>query len=184
MSEPQTSHPPPDASAQDAPTPGDPIPNDPPGTSPSDRPSGRAAPGRRADYVHFLPITTRWMDNDVFGHVNNVAYYSFFDTAVCEVLVSHGILNGTDGGHFLVMAESGCRYHSELAFPDRVTAGLRVVSLGRRSVRYEIGVFRGDDDLASAEGFMVHVCVSAGDRRPASLPQAWRQALAGLQREG
>ena len=166
MSEPQTTPLPPDASAPSEPSP------------------SRPAPGRRADYVAFRPITTRWMDNDVFGHVNNVAYYSFFDTAVCEVLVSHGILNGTDGGHFLVMAESGCRYHSELAFPDRVTAGLRVAALGSRSIRHEIGVFRGDDDLASAEGFMVHVCVSAGDRRPAPLPQAWRLALAGLQREG
>lgn len=187
MSEPRTSHPPhppPDASAQDAPAPGDPIPNDPPGTPPSGRASGRPAPGRRADYVHFLPITTRWMDNDVFGHVNNVVYYSFFDTAVCEMLASRGVLNWTGGDHFLVMAESGCRYHRELAFPDRVTAGLRVAALGSRSIRHEIGVFRGDDDLASAEGFMVHVCVSAGDRRPAPLPRAWRLALAELQREG
>ena len=143
----------------------------------------KPAPGIRADYATFLPITTRWMDNDVFGHVNNVTYYSYFDTAVCEFLVSRGILTWRGSSHFMVMAESGCRYHSELAFPDRVTAGLRVASLGRRSVHYEIGVFRADDDLASAEGFMVHVCVAAEDRRPAALPQAWRQALAGLQRE-
>lgn len=184
MSEPQTNTPPPDTSAPSDAPPSDAPPSDAPGAPSSDRASGRPVPGRRADYVRFRPITTRWMDNDVFGHVNNVAYYSFFDTAVCETLVSQGILNWTGGEHFLVMAESGCRYHRELAFPDPVTAGLRVAALGRRSVRYEIGVFRGDDDLASAEGFMVHVCVAAGDRRPAALPEAWRRALADLQRGG
>ena len=173
MSEPQTSFPPPD----DPPLP---PPSGPAQSRQDGGSQGRPAPGRRAEYAHFLPITTRWMDNDVFGHVNNVVYYSFFDTAVCETLVAHGVLNRTGGEHFLVMAESGCRYHRELAFPDRVTAGLRVADLGRRSVRYEIAVFRGDDDLASAEGFMVHVCVSAADRRPAPLPEAWRRVLSGL----
>ena len=187
MSEPQTSPPPPDRSATPRTPPDDPSgapPSGPPQSGPEGRPDThpdtRPTPGRRAEYAHFLPITTRWMDNDVFGHVNNVVYYSFFDTAVCETLVAHGVLNRTGGEHFLVMAESGCRYHRELAFPDRVTAGLRVASLGRRSVRYEIAVFRGDDDLASAEGFMVHVCVSAADRRPAALPEAWRRVLSGL----
>ena len=86
----------------------------------------KPAPGTRADYATFLPITTRWMDNDVFGHVNNATYYSFFDTAVCSFLVGHGVLDWVEGEHFMVVAESGCRYHSELAFPDLITAGLRV----------------------------------------------------------
>ena len=137
----------------------------------------RPAPGARADYRHFLPITTRWMDNDVFGHVNNVHYYSYFDTAVCAFLVSRGILTWRGSSHFMVMAESGCRYHSELAFPDRVTAGLRVARLGGSSVRYELGAFREDAEAASAEGFLVHVCVDAATRRPAPLPEAWRAAL-------
>ena len=137
----------------------------------------RPAPGLRADYRHFLPVTTRWMDNDVFGHVNNVHYYSYFDTAVCEFLVGRGILTWRGSSHFMVMAESGCRYHSELAFPDRVTAGLRVARLGQSSVRYELGAFREDADAASAEGFLVHVCVDAATRRPAPLPDAWRAAL-------
>ncbi len=141
-----------------------------------------ARPGRgvRADYVRFLPLTLRWMDNDVFGHVNNAHYYSLFDTAVCEFLVGKGILTWGAGDHYMVVAESGCRYHSEVAFPDHVMAGLRVARLGARSVRYEIGVFRGDDEAASAEGFMVHVCVSAATRRPVAMPDHWRATLRTL----
>lgn len=142
----------------------------------------RPAPGARADYVSFLPITTRWMDNDVFGHVNNVTYYSFFDTAVCSFLVGQGLLTWSGGEHMMVVAESSCRYHSELAFPDAVTAGLRVARLGGSSVRYEIGIFRGEEDAASAEGYFVHVCVRTADRRPAPLPDPWRRALATLTR--
>lgn len=137
----------------------------------------RPAPGLRADYVRFLPLTLRWMDNDVFGHVNNAHYYSLFDTAVCEYLVGKGILTWRGGDHYMVVAESGCRYHSEVAFPDQITAGLRVMRLGARSVRYDVGVFRDDDQVASAEGFMVHVCVSAHTRRPSPMPDTWRAAL-------
>lgn len=140
----------------------------------------KPAPARRASYRRYIPITTRWMDNDVFGHVNNVTYYSFFDTAVCSALVAGGALSWHDPSHIMVVAESGCRYHSELAFPDRVTAGLRVARLGARSVRYEIGIFRDDEDAASAEGFFVHVCVDAATHRPAPLPPAWRALLEPL----
>ena len=140
----------------------------------------RPAPGLRAEYRRFLPMSLRWMDNDVFGHVNNAHYYSLFDTAVCEFLVGRGILTWRGGDHYMVVAESGCRYHSEVAFPDQITAGLRVMRLGRSSVRYDIGVFRNEDDAASAEGFMVHVCVSAETRRPAPLPGHWRGALQQL----
>ncbi len=137
----------------------------------------KPAPGRRAAYRHFVAITTRWMDNDVFGHVNNVQYYSFFDTAVCQFLVAQGILTWRGSDHIMVVAESSCRYRTELSFPDRVTAGLRVARLGTSSVRYELGVFRNDDDEAAAEGYFVHVCVDAATRRPAPLPATWRIAL-------
>ena len=140
----------------------------------------RPAPGRRAEYRRFLPMSLRWMDNDVFGHVNNAHYYSLFDTAVCEFLVGNGVLTWRGSDHYMVVAESGCRYHSEVAFPDQVTAGLRVMRLGARSVRYDIGVFREDDPAASAEGFMVHVCVSAQTRRPAPMPESWRAILQTL----
>ena len=141
----------------------------------------RTGPTRRADYRLFLPVTTRWMDNDVFGHVNNAHYYSFFDTAVCTVLVRHGILGVAGPAYIMMVAESGCRYHSEAAFPQTLSAGLRVVRLGRSSVRYGIGVFQDGAELAAADGFLVHVCVDAGSRRPAPLPDRWRSVLAQLE---
>jgi acyl-CoA thioester hydrolase len=143
-------------------------------------PMTRAPPGNRADYHRFLAITTRWMDNDVFGHLNNVVYYSFFDTAVTHSLMESGILTWKGGDHFLVVAESGCRYHAEAAFPEAMTAGIRVARLGGSSIRHEIGMFAGDNGRASAEGFMVHVCVDAATRRPAPMPDAWREALQSI----
>lgn len=131
----------------------------------------------RADYRRFLPITTRWMDNDVFGHVNNTTYYSFFDTAITHFLVQHSILNWHGADHMLMVAESSCRYHSEVAFPDRITAGLRVARLGISSIRHEIGVFREGAETAAAEGYFIHVCVDAATRRPAPIPDRWRQIL-------
>ncbi len=143
----------------------------------------RPPPGRRADYHLFLPIATRWMDNDVFGHLNNVVYYSFFDTAVTRSLMQRGILTWKGSSHFLVVAESGCRYHAEAAFPALMTAGIRVGQLGTSSIRHEIGVFADDADTASAEGFMVHVCVEHATRRPAPMPEAWRTALQSIIKE-
>ena len=151
---------------------------------PMDHSPYKPSPAWRASYRRHLPITTRWMDNDVFGHVNNVTYYSFFDTAVCSVLVAGGAQGWDNPEHFMVVAESGCRYHSELAFPDLVTAGLRVARLGTSSVRYEIGIFRGEEEVASAEGYFVHVCVGAATRRPAPLPPTWRALLEPLVVEG
>jgi acyl-CoA thioester hydrolase len=142
----------------------------------------RPAPGRRADYVHFLPLTLRWADNDVFGHVNNAHYYHLFDATVCQFLVTRGVLRPGAELH-TVMAESGCRYHSEIAFPQLIVGGLRVARLGTSSVRFEIALFREDADAASAEGFMVHVCVAAATRRPAPMPDAWRATLQKLIRE-
>lgn len=140
----------------------------------------RPPPGRRSAYVRFLPLTLRLMDNDIFGHVNNAHYYSLFDTTVCEFLTGKGILRWRGGDTMMVMAESGCRYHSEIAFPDRITGAMRITRIGERSVRYEVAVFRADDEVASAEGFMVHVCVAADTRRPTALPAAWRAELETL----
>ncbi len=137
----------------------------------------RQPPGRRADYRWFHDITTRWMDNDVFRHVNNVNYFSFFDTAVTYFEMSTGAVDLLDGAVHCVVAEVSCRYHSSVAWPDRVQVGLRVARLGGSSVRYEIGVFRNEEEEAAAEGFFVHVFVERGSQRPAPIPAASRRIL-------
>jgi acyl-CoA thioester hydrolase len=138
----------------------------------------RPPPGRRADYRWFHAITTRWMDNDAFQHVNNVNYFSFFDTAVTCFEMTEKVVGLLEGPTHCVVAEVACRYHSSLAFPDRVAVGIRVAQIGRSSVRYEIGVFRDDDDLAAAEGHFVHVFVERGaQRRPVPIPDESRAIL-------
>jgi acyl-CoA thioester hydrolase len=137
----------------------------------------RHPPGHRADYRYFHAITTRWMDNDVFRHVNNVNYFSFFDTAVTYFEMSSGVVDLLDGPVHCVVAEVMCRYHSSTAFPDRISVGIRVARIGGSSVRYEIGVFRNDDDEAAADGYFVHVFVDRATQRPAPIPEASRVLL-------
>lgn len=136
-------------------------------------------PARR-DFPHFMAIPTRWMDNDVYGHVNNVTYYSYFDTAVNHHLVEAGGLDIHEGPAFGVVAETSCRFLRELGFPDIVNAGIRVTRLGNSSVTYEIGLFRGDDEAPAALGAFVHVWVDRRDRRPVPVPDAIRRALEPL----
>jgi acyl-CoA thioester hydrolase len=137
----------------------------------------RPAPGKRSDYRWFHAITTRWMDNDVFQHVNNVNYFSYFDTAVTYYEMTEQVVGLLDGPVHCVVAEVACRYHSSLAFPDRVTVGVRVASIGRSSVRYELAIFRNDEDIAAAEGHFVHVFVERGVQRPVPIPEASREKL-------
>jgi acyl-CoA thioester hydrolase len=134
----------------------------------------------RSAYRHFLPITTRWMDNDVYGHVNNVVYYRYFDTVVNEYLIRTGVLDVEQGATIGLVVETQCNYFSPLVFPERVEAGLRVARLGTSSVRYEIGLFREGADEPAAQGHFVHVYVDRATRRPAALPEALRAALAPL----
>lgn len=141
----------------------------------------RPPPGLRTQYRLFVPVTTRWMDNDAFGHINNVHYHSYIDTAVCQVMVRQGVLTWKGGPHFMMAAESGCRFLGEAAFPDQLTAGVRVARVGTSSIRWEAGIFREGAETASAEGFMVHVCCDAATRRPAPLPPAWRNAFESLE---
>lgn len=140
----------------------------------------RQGPTQRADYLRFLPLTLRLLDNDLFGHVNNAHYYSLFDTTICEYLVATGILGRPDAAFRVVMAESGCRYHSEISFPQPIEGAVRVARLGQRSVRYQVGVFRAGAEVASADGFMVHVCVSRRTGRPAAMPDEWRAHFEAL----
>lgn len=142
---------------------------------------GRAAPALRAAFPLFRPLATRWADNDIYGHMNNVVHYALFDTAVNGWLAERGFLDPLTSPTFGIVAETGCRYHAEMAFPDRVTAGLRVGHLGTRSLRWEIALFRNDDDSAAAEGFFVHVWVDRASRRPVPLPDGLRRAATDLQ---
>lgn len=137
-------------------------------------------PGQRNDYRHFQPIPTRWMDNDVYGHVNNVVYYSFFDTAVNQYLVESGVLDIERSSVIGLVVETMCQYFTPVTFPDRVTTGLRVARLGNSSVRYEVGIFCNDDASAAAQGHFVHVYVDRVSRRPAALPHPLRAALSRL----
>ena len=139
-----------------------------------------AVPDRRDAFPHRLTIPTRWNDNDVYGHVNNVEYYAFFDTVINRWLIREGGLDIHGGEVIGVCAESHCNYREGFSFPDDVEAGLRVGKLGRSSVRYEIGLFAPGAEEAAATGWFVHVFVASETRRPIGIPTRLRAALARL----
>lgn len=120
------------------------------------------------------------MDNDVYGHLNNVVHYSLFDTAVNAWLIEQGMLDFSAGAQIGLVVETGCRYFSEIAFPDIVHAGIRVARIGTSSVRYEVGLFRNEDEFVAAEGFFVHVYVDRAMRRPRPIPDQFRKVLEGI----
>lgn len=134
-------------------------------------------PVLRGDYRHFAAIQTRWMDNDAYGHVNNVVYYSFFDTVVNKWLIDQGLLDVASSPAIGLVVETQCRYFSPISFPDRVSAGLRVAHVGNSSVRYEIGLFCNDSDVAAAAGHFVHVYVDRIARTSITIPDNIRRAL-------
>ncbi len=142
--------------------------------------STRPQPEPREAFRHHSQISTRWMDNDVYGHVNNVQYYSFFDTVVNRYLIEAGALDIHAGAVIGLVIETHCNYFAPLAFPQPVDAGLRVAHVGTSSVRYEVGLFAPGEPLAAAVGHFVHVYVDRVTRRPVPLPPALLQALAPL----
>lgn len=135
--------------------------------------------GREA-YRVWREIATRWADNDAYGHVNNIVYYGWFDTAVNAWLIEAGLLDLDSGGPIGLVVETGCRYTRPLAFPLPVEVGLAVERLGSSSIRYRLGVFGKGEEAAAAEGFFVHVYVDRETRRPVDLPAEWRERLAAL----
>ncbi|MGD2139502.1 MAG: thioesterase family protein [Burkholderiales bacterium] len=137
----------------------------------------RPQPHPRKLYPHFQAIPTRWMDNDVYAHVNNVVYYSFFDTAVNQYLIEQGVLDIEHSTIIGLVVETRCNYFSPITFPDVVYAGVRVENLGTSSVRYGIGLFRNDDDTAAAQGHFVHVYVDRTSRKSLPLAADMRGAL-------
>ena len=146
----------------------------------NDTGTARPGPWGRGAFRHFLPITTRWMDNDVYGHVNNVVYYAYFDTVVNRYLIERGVLDIRRGTVLGLVVETGCTYFTPLAFPETVHAGLRVARLGTSSVRYEVALFGGEAQVAAAQGHFVHVYVARDSRRPTALPVPLRAALQDL----
>ena len=147
----------------------------------SHRTSSKPQPEPRGAYRAFHEITTRWLDNDVYGHVNNVVYYSWFDTAVNGHLIEHGALDIHQGQVIGLVVETQCNYFTPIAFPQAVQAGLRVARLGQSSVRYEVGLFVRGEEHTAAKGHFVHVYVDRATRRPAALPAQLRSLLEALQ---
>jgi acyl-CoA thioester hydrolase len=132
---------------------------------------------QRADYRHFQPITTRWHDNDIYGHVNNVTYYSFFDSAVNSYLIEHGGLDIHDGEVVGFVVSSSCDYFASIAYPDLIEIGLRVGKLGNSSVQYELAVFKIGEEEACAAGRFVHVFVDRASNQPVPIPARLRGAM-------
>ncbi|SNT32276.1 acyl-CoA thioester hydrolase [Tardiphaga sp. OK246] len=141
----------------------------------------RRLPSHRSAYRVWRKITTRWMDNDIYGHLNNVVYYSLFDTAVNGWLIETGALDILKGDRIGLVVETGCRYSAEIAFPDEVAVGIRVERIGSSSARYEVGSFRNEDSNAAAEGYFVHVYVDRVTRRPKPISGRLLEVLAEAQ---
>lgn len=133
-----------------------------------------------ADYPHHLAIPTRWMDNDVYGHVNNVVYYSWFDTAVNRYLIDAGVLDIARSEVIGLVVATNCAYFASVAFPDEIVAGLRVAHIGTSSVRYEVGLFRAGAETPAAAGEFTHVYVDRTTNRPVALPGPLRAALEAI----
>ncbi|MBT9524577.1 MAG: acyl-CoA thioesterase [Rhizobacter sp.] len=143
-------------------------------------PTPRPQPDGREAYRHFTPLATRWMDNDAYGHLNNVVYYSLFDTAVNRYLIEAGALDIHHGEVIGLVVETHCNYFASIEFPQMVEAGIRVAHRGSSSVRYEIGIFAAGAPLCAARGHFIHVYVDRATRRPATLPPALLEALKEL----
>jgi acyl-CoA thioester hydrolase len=144
--------------------------------------SERPRPHHRSDYVYFQLMTTRWMDNDSYRHMNNTMYYSFFDTIVNQYLIENGALDIEKSPVIGLVAETSCSYFSSLGFPSKVNVGLRVGHLGNSSIRYEIALFKDDNDTASAQGHFVHVYVDRDSGRPTPLPEKLKSVVTPLRR--
>lgn len=142
--------------------------------------STRPRPANRDAFPLFRSLQTRWMDNDIYGHLNNVVHYSLFDTAINGWLIEQGVLDTCQSEGICLVVETGCNYFAELRFPDVIDAGIRVKAIGRSSIRYEVALFRNSEFTASAQGKFVHVHVDPVTHRPTEIPQKMRAALSQL----
>ena len=142
----------------------------------------RPEPFERSAFRCFRPLQTRWADNDAYGHMNNVVHYALFDTAINGWLIEEGLLDLADGETVGLVVETGCSYFAEMAFPDRIEAGIAVTRIGTSSVTYSIGLFANGGASAAAQGHFTHVYVDRASRRPKPLDGAWRTRLEAIAR--
>jgi acyl-CoA thioester hydrolase len=140
----------------------------------------RPRPAERAEFSRFVPLTTRWLDNDVYGHLNNVVYYAFFDTAVNQILIHEKVLDPDKSAVIGVVAETHCSYFRSLKFPDRIAVGVRTLAVGSSSARYRIGIFSDPNPLAAAQGEFTHVYVDRASQRPVPIPADVRKVIEAL----
>ena len=134
-------------------------------------------PSNRSEYNYFTSLGTRWNDNDIYGHMNNVIYYELFDTAVNKWLLTNDLLNIQNGKNIGLIVKSGCNFFSSFAYPEDIDAGIRVTKIGNSSVRYEVGLFRKNQQLSSADGFFIHVYVDRQTNKPSPLDYIFKKAL-------
>ena len=137
----------------------------------------RQNPTNRSDYNYFSKKSTRWNDNDIYGHLNNVIYYELFDTAVNKWLIKNNLIDIKKGNNIGLIVQSGCNYFSSFEYPDDIDAGIRVTKIGNSSVRYEVGLFKQNNDLASADGFFIHVYVDRVSNKPINLDYEFKKKL-------
>ena len=137
----------------------------------------RQNPTNRSDYNYFFKMSTRWNDNDIYGHLNNVIYYELFDTAVNKWLIKNNLIDIKNGNNIGLIVQSGCNYFSSFEYPEDIDAGIRVTKIGNSSVRYEVGLFKPSDDLASADGFFIHVYVDRVSNKPITLDYELKKKL-------
>jgi acyl-CoA thioester hydrolase len=140
----------------------------------------RPKPDKKSAYPYFQTMTTRWMDNDSYRHMNNTMYYSFFDTIVNQYLIENDVLDVEKSPMIGLVAETTCRYFKSIGFPSKINVGLRVGHLGNSSIRYEIGLFKDGEDEASAQGHFVHVYVERESGRPTAIPEKMKSVVAPL----
>jgi len=140
----------------------------------------RERPAARSEFRHWRKVTTRWADNDAYGHVNNTIFYQWFDSAVNAWMVEQGMLDIANGDPIALVVETRCAYFAPLAFPQAVEVGLAVAELGRSSIRYRIGVFGEGESGSAAQGEFVHVVVDRANRRPVEIPASWRAKLEAI----
>lgn len=137
-------------------------------------------PSSRNEYIYFSKLGTRWNDNDIYGHMNNIVYYELFDTAVNKWLIKNQLLDIKKGDNIGLIVQSGCNYFSSLGYPEDVDAGIRVTKIGNSSIRYEVGLFQENKQLASAEGFFIHVYVDRSTNKPLPLDNIFKEALRSI----